>query len=410
MIDDLFALSQSFLRLQNRSFQRYFLKSHPLSSRFSLIVGQRGVGKTTVIIQHILATYQDLFTPRALYVQTDHFRVASRSLYDIAEEFNNLGGELLCLDEVHKYPVWSMELKSIYDTFPRLKIIASGSSALDITRGSHDLSRRAVVYTMTGMSFREFISLLHGLELPVFSMQEILENHQRGAGFVIDALDKKNLKILSLFKTYLQVGYYPYFMEYQEQDSFYLTLEQNLRTTLETDLIAAHNSLSGASIRKIKKLLAAIATQTPFTPDMKKLKAMLEIGDERTLKLYLQYLEEAGLILMAPRGKRGFGALRKPEKIYLNNPTLIHALALPQQPDQGSLRETFFFNMIGNSYPVSIPRRGDFLVDDRLIFEIGGKNKDFQQIKDLPDAFLAVDDIESGYGARIPLWLFGFLY
>jgi hypothetical protein len=263
---------------------------------------------------------------------------------------------------------------------------------------------------MTGMSFREFISLLHGLELPVFSMQEITENHQRGAGFVIDALDKKSLKILSLFKTYLQVGYYPYFMEYQEQDSFYLTLEQNLRTTLETDLIAAHNSLSGASIRKIKKLLAAIATQTPFTPDMKKLKAMLEIGDERTLKLYLQYLEEAGLILMAPRGKTGFYALRKPEKIYLNNPTLIHALALPQQPDQGSLRETFFFNMIGNSYPVSIPRRGDFLVDDRLIFEVGGKNKDFQQIKDLPDSFLAVDDIESGYGARIPLWLFGFLY
>ena len=410
MIDDLFALSQSFLRLRDRSFQRYFLKSHPLSSRFSLIVGQRGVGKTTVIIQHILATYQDLFTRRALYVQTDHFRVASRSLYDIAEEFNNLGGELLCLDEVHKYPAWSMELKSIYDTFPRLKIIASGSSALDITRGSHDLSRRAVVYTMTGMSFREFISLLHGLELPVFSMQEITENHQRGAGFVIDALDKKNLKILSLFKAYLQVGYYPYFMEYKEQDSFYLTLEQNLRTTLETDLIAAHNSLSGASIRKIKKLLAAVATQTPFTPDMKKLKAMLEIGDERTLKLYLQYLEEAGLILMAPRGKTGFGALRKPEKIYLNNPTLIHALALPQQPDRGSLRETFFFNMIANSYPVSIPRRGDFLVDDRLIFEIGGKNKDFQQIKDLPDSFLAVDDIESGYGARIPLWLFGFLY
>lgn len=410
MIDDLFALSQSFLRLRDRSFQRYFLKSHPLSTRFSLIVGQRGVGKTTVIIQHILATYQDLFTPKALYVQTDHFCVGSRSLYDIAEEFNNLGGELLCLDEVHKYPAWSMELKSIYDTFPRLKIIASGSSALDITLGSHDLSRRAVVYPMTGMSFREFISLFHGLELPVFSMQEIIENHQRGAGIVIDALDKKNLKILSLFKTYLQVGYYPYFMEYKEQDSFYLTLEQNLRTTLETDLIAAHNSLSGASIRKIKKLLAAIATQTPFTPDMKKLKAMLEIGDERTLKLYLQYLEEAGLILMAPRGKTGFGALRKPEKIYLNNPTLIHALALPQQPDQGSLRETFFFNMIGNSYPVSIPRRGDFLVDDRLIFEIGGKNKDFQQIKDLPDSFLAVDDIESGYGARIPLWLFGFLY
>jgi len=410
MIDDLFVLSQSFLRLRDRSFQRYFLKSHPLSSRFSLIVGQRGVGKTTVIIQHILATYPDIFTPRALYVQTDHFLVASRSLYDIAEEFNNLGGELLCLDEVHKYPAWSMELKSIYDTFPRLKIIASGSSALDITRGSHDLSRRAVVYPMTGMSCREFIGLFHGLELPVFSMQEILENHQRAAGIVIDALDKKSLKILGLFKTYLQVGYYPYFREYQEQDAFYLTLEQNLRTTLETDLIAAHNSLNGASIRKIKKLLAAIATQTPFTPDMKKLKAMLEIGDERTLKLYLQYLEEAGLILMAPRGKTGFGALRKPERIYLNNPTLIHALALPKQPDQGSLRETFFFNMIANSYPVSIPRRGDFLVDDRLIFEIGGKNKDFQQIKDLPDSFLAVDDIESGYGARIPLWLFGFLY
>ncbi|OGW44195.1 MAG: hypothetical protein A2Y66_04900 [Nitrospirae bacterium RBG_13_41_22] len=411
MLEKLFSLSQNFIRINNRGYVRYFLRTYPLKNRFSIVVGQRGVGKTTAIIQHILSSYKnDIFTNSALYIQADHFLVGGHSLYEIAEQFYTLGGEMICFDEIHKYPNWSTELKSIYDTFPKLTIVASGSSALEIYKGSRDLSRRAVVYKMFGMSFREFIEIELGINLKSAGLENIINSHQRIADSITTAVEKKGKKILALFKSYLECGYYPYFREYKNRELFYLTLEQNIHTTLESDLIAIYPSLSGNSIKKIKKLLMIIASSVPFAPDLKKLKTTLDVGDERTLKTYLKYLEDAGIIQTVSKGGRGLRELEKPEKIYLNNPNLIHAISSRMPVEIGNLRETFFLNIVETSHKVSSPVQGDFLVDDKYTFEIGGKNKDFSQIKDIKNSFLGVDNTEIGVKNKIPLWLFGFLY
>lgn len=411
MLDDLIPLSQTFLRIRNRDFKRYFLRDHPLPNRFSIIIGQRGIGKTTVMIQHLLEQYNDDRSGRkALYVQADHFLVARSSLYEIADEFCKMGGELICFDEIHKYPAWSMELKSICDTFPDLKIIASGSSALEIVKGSHDLSRRAIVFQMYGMSFREFIGMNNGIYFDSLRLEYLLANHQESADSIVSELEKNGLKVLALFRDYMEHGYYPYFKEYEDVSHFFMTLEQNIHTTLESDLPAIHQSLNGSSIRKIEKLLSIIASLVPFTPDMKHLKNLLGIGDERTLKSYLKFLEDAGVILSVPKSGKGLRKMEKPEKIYLNNPNLYHALSRTRDPDIGAIRETFFMSMLRTAHSVSVPSKGDFMVDDSIVFEVGGKNKDAGQIKEVENAWLALDNIETGHGRKIPLWLFGFIY
>ncbi|MFH1146920.1 MAG: AAA family ATPase [Pseudomonadota bacterium] len=411
MLDDLFSLSQTFLRIRNREFKHYFLRDHSLSNRFSMIVGQRGIGKTTAMVQCLLGTYaNDPYNRKALYLQADHFLVARSSLYEIADEFYKLGGELICFDEIHKYPDWSMELKSIYDTFPNLKILASGSSALEITKGSHDLSRRAIVYRMYGMSFREDIGMNFNLYFDSLALDTIVTRHQQAADAIVGELEKNGLKALALFKEYLECGYYPYFREYGDKAQFYMTLEQNVHTTLEGDLLAIHQSLNGASIRKIQRLLSIVASMVPFTPDLKQLKNLLGIGDERTLKTYLKYLEDAGVILTVSRSGKGLRQMEKPEKVYLNNPNLYYAMAGGKAPDSGAMRETFFLNMLRVGHSVSVPAKGDFLVNADITFEVGGKNKDSSQIRDIDNARLALDNIEIGQGNRIPLWLFGYLY
>jgi len=267
-----------------------------------------------------------------------------------------------------------------------------------------------VVYRMFGMSLREYIELTTGLELKPFALEEIIKNHPIIALEITKILERKKKKILALFREYLDYGYYPYFLDYKDKRLFYLTLEQNIRTTLENDLMAIYPSLTGNTVKKLKKLLAVIAASVPFTPDLKKIKTLLDIGDERTLKTYLKYLEDAGVILTVSKNGRGLRSLGKPEKIYLNNPNLIQALVGSSQKNRGTIRETFFLNVIQNLYEVSLPTRGDFWVGEQYTFEVGGRKKTYDQIRDLPDSYLAVDDLELGIGNRIPLWLFGFLY
>jgi predicted AAA+ superfamily ATPase len=411
MIDDIFELSRQFLKNYNRPYKRYFHHKYPLENRFSVIIGPRGTGKTTVIIQNILSTFNnDFFTRKALYVPADHFIVVGKSLYEIAEEFYNYGGECICFDEIHKWPKWSGELKSIYDSFPKLRIIASGSSAILIQKGSHDLSRRAIVYRMTGLSFREYIDLLQGKNSVPLSLETILENHNECATEIIKSVESEGAKVLSVFKDYLVSGYFPYFQEFKNESLYHITLEQSLHTTIESDLISVYPKLSGRSIQKIKKLLNFIAESVPFTPDLKRLKQIVEIGDERTLKNYLKYLEDGGAIITLSKGAGGLRELEKPEKIYLNNTNLIYAISGKRKENIGNIRETFFISMLSGMHKVSMSKVGDFFVDDRYIFEIGGKNKGFRQIKNAPNSFLAIDDIEMGIGKKIPLWLFGFLY
>ena len=409
MIEQLFSLHRNLIDIFNRPFKRYFLKKHALSNRFSIITGQRGVGKTTAIIQHIHSFVKgDNLSTKALYVPVDHVSVAGLPLYGIAEEFVNNAGELLCLDEIHKYQNWSRELKSIYDSFPGLKLIVSGSSAMEIHKGSHDLSRRAVILKMTGLSLREFIGLKHGIDLPAHDFDSILKNHERQSIKIIDTLAASGLKILPVFKDYLKSGYFPYFLEHPDQRTYWKTLEQGLRTTIESDLLSIYPNLTGSSIKKLNLLLSTIAGSAPFTPDMKRLKNIIEVGDERTLKTYLKYLEDGRAITCLSKKGKSIRGLEKPEKIYLNNPN--QAFAICNNADPGSLRELFFACTLQEAHAIAIPPKGDFIVDNQFVFEIGGKGKTFKQIKDLPDSYLAIDGIEHGFRAKIPLWVFGFSY
>jgi len=411
MLDDIFRISREFLKTFNRPYKRYFLAKYPFASRFSIITGQRGAGKTTAMIQKILSmNNDDIFTKNALYVPVDHFVVGTRSLYGIAEEFYNLGGEIICFDEIHKYADWSGELKSIYDSMQNLTIIASGSSAMEIQRGSHDLSRRAIVYSMAGLSFREYIGLAAGIKTESVVLENLIKDHERISDTIIAAVESKKKKILALFKEYLKTGYFPYFVEFDDISLYYMVLEQGIRTTIESDLLSIYPTLNGSSIKKIKRLLSVIAESAPFTPDLKRLKRIVEIGDERTLKNYLKYLEDGGIIISLTKMGSRLGALEKPEKIYLNNPNQIYAISSKGKENIGTIRETFFINTLSVMHRASMPKKGDFCIDNKYTFEIGGRNKGFKQIKEIRNSFLALDDIETGIGNKIPLWLFGFLY
>jgi len=409
-LGELYELSQNFIRLRNRDFHRSFVDDNPLTSRFSIIVGQRGVGKTTVLIQQLMEHNNDRTSERILYLPVDHFLVGRSTLYEITDEFVKMGGELICFDEIHKYSAWSQELKSICETFTDLKIIASGSSALEITKGSHDLSRRALVYRMNGLSFREFIALKVGIHLDRIQLPTLLADHNRMADVIISSLDAAGEKVLALFNDYLQRGFYPYFLEFSDIGQFQMTLEQGIHTTLESDLPAIHQALNGSSISRIKRLLAIIANMVPFTPNMKNLKGLLDITDERTLKNYLKYLEDAGVIMTISKSDRGLKELEKPDKIYLNNPNLCHALSGGKDPNIGAIRETFVLSMLRTAHRVTAPSQGDLLIDGSITIEVGGKGKNRKQLKGIDNSWFALDDIEIGSGKRVPLWLFGFLY
>ena len=320
MLDKVYDISQNYIKNYNQDYKRYFLETIGFKHRLTILIGQRGIGKTTTLIQYIFDIYnKDIFTKKALFIPADHFLIQKESLYEIASEFVLNGGELLCIDEIHKYKNWSQELKSIYDTFLELKIIATGSSALEIHKGSHDLSRRAITYKMDGMSFREYVDLYHGMEFESCDFKDIISNHQNIANNIVEQCNNKKQKIIPLFKQYLKTGYYPYFYDLKDESLFFITLEQNISATVENDLLFVYPSLSGNSIKKILLLLSFIRTNVPFVPDMSKLKKIIGVGDERTLKNYLKYLEDASLIKLIHKSSSGISKLEKLEKLRLRS-------------------------------------------------------------------------------------------
>lgn len=418
MLGLLYQLSRDLLGSRYHKYRRYFIRETELSHRLNLIIGARGVGKTTTLVQHLLDYVKgDVASQKILYVQSDHFLVSPYTLYDIAEQFVLYGGEYLAIDEIHKYPNWSQELKSIYDTFPKLNVTASGSSALEIHKGSHDLSRRALVYTMHGLSLREYTELRTGLTLPVCSFQDLLASPELYAAPILDALASKELRILPLFQDYLRSGYYPYVREFRTEQQFLMALQQNVQVAIESDLVAIHPDLSGRALFKLRQLLAFLASSVPFSPNWQKLKSIIEVGDSRTLKNYFRYLEDAGLVRTLYRASHKMKRLESGEKVYLNNPNLLHMLA-PEGPNIGTLRETFLLSMLQKDHAVTYPKQGDFMVDDRVTLEVGGPKKSATQLDGVDHAFIAADGIEhpglvlAGKKSmpRIPLWLFGFLY
>lgn len=378
---------------------RYLYHQLPMAEKMVGIKGLRGVGKTTLLLQYLKYKWEDAET--GLYVTADHPYFYQNSLFEVAGDWERLGGTLLLVDEVHKYANWSRELKLIYDGFPKLKVIFTSSSALDLYRGESDLSRRVVSQTLPGLSFREYLSLHQIIDLPVVALSDILQRHR-----AISREINSGIKILPHFKDYVTSGYFPF--SKPGQTTFTTQkLIQVINTVLETDL-AYVQDYSASNIIKIKKLLGVIAASAPFEPNISKIAQKLHLGRD-TVNHYLRHLQDAYILNLVNKPTKGISALQKPDKIYIENTAFVHALQ--PRPETGTLRETFFLNQLRNSgYVVELSTKGDFLVDGTYTFEVGGRNKDMSQISGVDNAFLALDDIESGIGSRIPLWLLGFLY
>lgn len=368
-------------------------------SRLIGIKGARGVGKTTLLLQYIkikLANELD----NSLYVSLDSFWFAENSLLELADNFVKQGGKYLFLDEVHKYPNWAQELKNIYDDHLQLKVVFTASSLLEILNARADLSRRAIIYTMQGLSFREYLMIETGADLKAYKLEEVLTGHTTLSSEVLE-----KVKPLAHFSNYLKSGYYPFYLE--QPDVYNIRLNEIVNMMLEIELPLLRG-LDVGYVSRIKQLLYIISQSVPFIPNVSKLSD--KIGIQRsTLLGYLHYLEEIKLTINLFKESGGISKLQKPIKIYLENTNLMYAIG-SGEVNKGNLRETFFANQIRHQTRVNYTVKGDFLIDGKFIFEIGGKDKPRKQIKDLDNAFIAADDIEYGHQNKIPLWLFGFLY
>ena len=362
------------------------------------IRGARGVGKTTLMLQHIKLRHK--LDGSVLYASADNIWFNAHSIYELATQFAQKGGRYLFLDEVHKYPNWSQELKNIYDDLPELHVAFTGSSLLEILNSRSDLSRRAVVYEMQGFSFREHLNWTQGLNLPALDLSELVDNHVDAAMTLLS-----QVKPLAHYEDYLKHGYYPF---YKESPSLYYTrLNEVVNLVLEVELPQLRE-VETAYIPKIKQLLYIIAESAPFTPNVTKLSE--RIGMSRgALLSYMNALHESRITFNLQKDAQGISRLQKPDKLYLDNTNLSFSL-VGKEPDKGNMRETFFANQLRYAHRVELSPVSDFIIDGKYTFEVGGHGKGDKQIAAVEDAYLVIDDIEYGHGNRIPLWMFGFLY
>ncbi|MEO9256855.1 MAG: AAA family ATPase [Crocinitomicaceae bacterium] len=377
--------------------QRYLVYQIDLNNQLIAVKGARGSGKTTLLLQ--LAKLH-LPLQSTLYVSLDHIYFFEHKLYDLAKQFAQFGGTHLLLDEVHKYPNWSRELKLIYDNFPELNVIFTSSSMLEIYKSESDLSRRAITYYLKELSFREFIAFETKKTFPAYSFSEILENHTAIATELL-----KEIKPLPLFEKYLKIGVYPY---YKENEMLYIQKLQNtINLIIEIDIHAIED-LQYDTLVKLKKLLITIASSAPFTPNITKLSEKINVS-RNTLVQSIKILERAGLVNELYKDSSGIGVLTKPEKLYLNNSNLMYALA-KENTNIGNVRETFFLNQFKGLHEINRSEIADFIINKTYTFEIGGKNKTKKQVANIENAYVAKDGIEIGFGNIIPVWIFGFMY
>lgn len=392
-MESLFATSQLLISRVDTTYVRDKHNEIDWNSRLVAILGARGTGKTTMILQHIRLHNT---TSQALYVMADDFYFTSHRLEELANKFMLLGGKYLYIDEIHKYKGWSTEIKNIYDKMPDLHVVYSGSSILDLEKGGADLSRRKLEYIMPGLSFREYLNISQGWNLPRYTLEEILTGK-------VD-FPYKEARPLQLFASYLREGYYPFFKE----GNYTMRLNGIIKQVVEDD-VPKFADMEIASVQKLKKLLYILAQNVPFKPNYAKLERDLGIS-RNTLPKYMQYLEKAGLICVLREKVQGIKLLEKIEKIYLNNPNEAYILS-DETPNIGTLRETIFFAWLRVEHLVSSSPVSDFEVDG-LTFEIGGKNKGKKQLATLPSdkAYVVKDDTEYVFQNFIPLWMFGFVY
>lgn len=391
MVDEsLYAYMRLQLELTCSDFHRYLYNDVNWNARMIAITGARGVGKSTMVLQYLKTQISDC---KVLYISADHTFFTTHTLVEVADDFSKEAGSLLVIDEVHKYPDWSRELKQIYDTHQDMKVIFTGSSVLDIIDGVADLSRRVLHYTMYGLSFREYLGLFHHISVPKYSLEEILDGKAHIEGM---------LHPLPAFREYLSEGYYPFAIE----GDFPLRMQNVITKTIESD-IAQYAGLRATTAKKLKKMLAVISGLAPYKPNADNL--ALEIGISRnSVQDYLSLLERAQLIGQLRDDTGGIRGLGKVEKVYIDNPSLMRVLS-GGKTDVGNMRETFFYNQMRVKNDVISSRQSDFKIE-KYTFEVGGRKKGKKQIEDIPDSFIVKDDIEFAQGNVIPLWAFGLNY
>ena len=378
-------------------FKRYLYSQINWKARIISIKGARGVGKTTMLLQHILENYEDI--DQTLYASLDNLWFATHSLMDLVDWADRHGITRLYLDEVHRYEGWSQALKNIYDNYPDMSIVYTSSSLLVLDNATVDMSRRQTPYTLYGLSFREYLDLEGIFKTKAIPLEDILKYHVKKAMEIVGSI-----KVAPLFEAYLAHGYYPFYRESLED--FPSRLRETITVVIDSDLPAVEN-VTYETLQKVKKLLMIISEHVPFEPNMSELWRQLSTDNESGLKM-LYALDKAQVLALLTAKTKNYKSLTKPDKIFLGNPNLMHVLC--PKVDKGNERETFFISQLRVLHDVRYPKQGDFLIDDKHLFEVGGKGKTFEQIADVPDSYLAVDDTEVGSGRRIPLWLFGFLY
>ena len=367
------------------------------SNRLIGIKGTRGVGKTTMLMQHIRETFRN--PDEVLYVSLDNLWFNSHSLEELVEFLYTHGVTTVCFDEVHRYKDWTMTLKNFYDNYPGLNIIYTGSAMLAIDNSKADLSRRQSLYTLNGLSFREYLAYEGVAAIPTIGLEEMLAGHVEYAVDVISGI-----KILKYFDRYLREGYYPYYKE--AGNDYLMRVGEVARLVIDNDIPSVED-ITYFTAQKIKTLLMVIAGNVPLEPNISKLSSQLESTRDQTLKM-LYLLDRADLLLLLTEQLKNYKHLVSPKKIYLNNANLMYALS--GKISEGTVRETFFANQVGAVADLTMPKQGDFLADGKYLFEVGGSSKTFDQIAGIPESYLAVDGIETGSGNRIPLWMFGCMY
>lgn len=403
-MDTLFRKSDRLLANTGMDIIRDKMDEIHWGSQLITIIGAKGVGKSTLIRQHLKQNYKP-GDHRVLYCSADTVDMSTRTLVELAEEFSIRGGELLAIDEIHKYKPgtsdWSREIKEIYELFPDLKLIVSGSSLLRMREGDADLSRRAVKYTMPGLSFREALRFYHGLTFPKWTLDDILAHPYE----LWQSVSAK-CKPVALFKEYLTKGYYPFLLE--GEGDYYTKIEQVVGYIVETELPQICR-VDVSNVRKLQALIAMICSETPFELNANRIAAALEIGRDTVVE-YLKYLGDAKVLNLLYSDKKKIGKLSKPDKVYLENPNIMYALA-PAKVEVGTLRETFAVGCLSESHNIEYGKtQGDFKVDAKYTFEIGGRSKDFSQIAGVKDSYVFADDWDMPDGAKLPLWMLGFLY
>ncbi len=399
MLEQLTVTEKILLKNLNTEFKRYLYNDIDFSTQMVAIVGARGVGKTTLLLQKLKILKEKHPSNHSLYFSFDLPFVSTIDLFEFAGEFQKKGGCYLLLDEIHKYKNFSTHLKAIYDVYPDLKVLFTGSCATSILNAQADLSRRVVTHHLYGLSYREFLEITTGQAFKSYTLEDILVN----SSTIVDELMDK-FKPLEHWDTYLERGYYPF--AFDDDKNFLELLYNTINLTIEIDLLNL-GLIKAESIEKLKKLLTIICQSEPFSINITKVAALSELS-RNSIYHYLMHLDKGELLNIIPNNKKGLAKLAKPDKVYLNNTNQLFAMC--NEHKIGTTRETFFVNQVRNIHTVTSSDKGDFIVDNKYTFEVGGKNKTFKQIKDIKNSYLAVDNDFTVNEKKIPLWLFGFLY